>query len=198
MKGNLEILNNIDFCNEISNITNTLIMFPTWSLEQQKVADMILRISNIAYNNTSQDVLPLDDGLYDQLLVLYKNYNPNYQVGAAPILFTEQPQNEFEEQKVMCVCIDEKEMESKLYIEDIWKQHTPITQIRPKTMCFITRDPITKRLINTVHKYPELVGTLDKCKFVLNNDAIEKNVFDKPAVQVLNTASFEKKLAPLA
>ena len=96
-------------------------MFPTWSLEQQKVADMILRISNIAYNNTSQDVLPLDDGLYDQLLVLYKNYNPNYQVGAAPILFTEQPQNEFEEQKVMCVCIDEKEMESKLYIEDIWK-----------------------------------------------------------------------------
>ena len=52
MKGNLEILNNIDFCNEISNITNTLIMFPTWSLEQQKISDIILRISNIAYNNT--------------------------------------------------------------------------------------------------------------------------------------------------
>ena len=35
---------------------------------------MIIMISNILYNNTSIDILPLDDGLYDLLLELYKKY----------------------------------------------------------------------------------------------------------------------------
>lgn len=134
------------------------------------------------YNNTSDEVLPLDDGVYDQLLVRYKEYNPNYQVGAIPVKFKEAATNEVEDMKVMCTYVED--MDSKLYIKDIWKQHTPLSMMRKKTMCFPVREPITKRLINTTHKYPELVGTLDKCKFVLNADAEKAEVLDKPSVQI--------------
>ena len=191
--GNLTPLNNIDICNNISNNAVALIENPyDWDSNLIHLADLILRISNIAYNNTSNSILPLDDGIYDQLLVIYSKYNPNYQIGATPIMFPEQPQNEVIDEKVMCVAVDN--MDKKLFIEDIWKQSTPIREMRPVNMCFLVRDPITKRLINTEHKYPELVGTLDKCKFVLNNDAINVNVFDKPSVQVFERDFIHKCL----
>ena len=181
----MEILNNIELCEHISNNAWALIENPNnWDADLLETADTILRISNIAYNNTSLDVLPLDDGLYDQLLVIYKGYDPNYQVGAYPIHFEEQPQNEIEEKKVMCTIVNKKDMDSNLFMRELWIQNTPLNMTRPKTMCIIARDPITKRLISTQHKYPELVGTLDKCKFVLNEEARQKNVFDKPSVQI--------------
>lgn len=193
--GSLTTVQNLEFCTEISFTAIELLSIPNWTEEQQRIADLILQIGNITYNNTSCDVTPIDDGVYDQLLAIYKTYNRNYQVGAPPIVFDEVPQNEFEEQKVMCTCVDENEIDSKLYAREIWKQHTPISFKRPVNMCFIVRDPISKRLINTTHEYPELVGTLDKCKFVLNNDAIEKGVFDKPSVQVFERDFIHKCLA---
>ena len=190
--GNLNILDNTFTVTDISNIAVHLIDKQIWDTDDVIAADLILRISNIAYNNTSNTILPLDDGVYDQLLVLYSRYNPNYQVGAAPIIFEEKPQNEIVNEKIMCVTVDD--MNKKLFMEDIWKQHTPIREMRPVNMCFLVKDPITKRLINTEHKYPELVGTLDKCKFVLNNDAIIANVFDKPSVQVFERDFIHKCL----
>lgn len=180
--GNAERIRSVEVITAISEIAVELINNPQWNSDQIHIADLILRISNIAYNNTSNTLLPLDDGVYDQLLVLYQKYDPNYQIGATPIIFEEQPQNEITDEKVMCVAVDD--MDKHLYMKDIWKQHTPIGNVRPMNMCFLVKDPITKRLINTEHKYPELVGTLDKCKFVLNNDAIKAEVFDKPSVQI--------------
>lgn len=190
--GNPEPLNNVTVCAEISNIAVNLINNPVWDDDNIYTADIILRISNIAYNNTSSTILPLDDGIYDQLLVIYSKYNPNYQVGATPIIFEERPQNEIINAKVMCVTVSD--MDKKLFIKDIWKQNIPLQEMRPVNMCFLVKDPITKRLINTEHKYPELVGTLDKCKFVLNNDAINANVFDKPSVQVFERDFIHKCL----
>lgn len=190
--GNLNVINDIITNTEISNIAVNLINKQNLDDNDLITANLILRISNITYNNTSAEVLPLDDGIYDQLLVLYSKYDPNYQVGAVPIIFEEQPQNEIVDEKVMCVTVDN--MNKKLFMEDIWKQHTPLLQMRPANMCFLIKDPITKRLINTEHKYPELVGTLDKCKFVLNNDAINANVFDKPSVQIFERDFIHKCL----
>jgi NAD-dependent DNA ligase len=190
--GNPNVLDDTFTMAEISNIAVGLINKQVLDTDDIIVANLILRISNIAYNNTSIDILPLDDGVYDQLLVLYSKYDPDYQVGAVPILFEEQPQNEIIDEKVMCVTVDN--MNDKLFIQDIWKQHTPLREMRPVNMCFLVKDPITKRLINTEHKYPELVGTLDKCKFVLNNDAIEANVFDKLSVQVFERDFIHKCL----
>lgn len=165
-----------------------------WRQLQCECTDLILKISNIAYNNTSLDVLPLDDGIYDQLLESYKKYNPNYQIGSTPIVFEENAGNEFAKSKEMIIGLTNEEIDSKLYINDIYNQFTK-RDPRLKTIGYsIDREPIAKRLINTPHKYPELVGTLDKCKFVLNNDAIEKEVFDKASVQVFERDFIQKHL----
>ena len=105
--GKYDILNDVKACTELSNMAVNLINCPVWTDGMIHLADLILRISNIAYNNTSNTVLPLDDGVYDQLLVLYSKYNPNYQVGATPIMFEEQPQNEITTEKVMCVAVND-------------------------------------------------------------------------------------------
>ena len=195
VNGDVRILTDNEFCNNISGIAYELINHPNWDIEAIDIADTIIRISNIAYNNTSLEVLPLDDGLYDQLLVIYKRYNPNYQVGAVPANFDISPFSKLENEpkKIMCSYIPSDQMESKLYANDIWRQH-PSDFIRYKTLCYTVRDPITKRLINTQHKYPELVGTLDKCKFVLNQDAINKGVFNTPSVQVFERDFIHKCL----
>lgn len=188
--GDLSILNDVKFCTDISYTAMELLNIP-WTEQQIGIADCILRISNIAYNNTSTDVLPLDDGLYDQLLVIYKQYDPNYQVGATPTAILEQAQNEFDS-KIMCSYVSDDDIQSNIYAEHIWKFNN--LNVKPRTMAINTREPITKRLINTEHKYPALVGTLDKCKFVLNNDAQQQGVFDKPSVQVFERDFIHKCL----
>jgi len=190
--GDLSVIDDYKVSASISYTALELIENPNWSKNQIMIADLILRISNIAYNNTSCSINPLDDGVYDRLIVIYQKYDKNYQVGAPPVIFEERPQNEIIDEKVMCVALDD--MDSKMYIRDIWSQHTPLSNVRPKNMCFIDNGPITKRLINTEHKYPELVGTLDKCKFVLNNDAIKADAFNTPSVNVFERDFIHKCL----
>ena len=194
IKGDMSIISSLDFCNRISEITVELLNKSQLDKIDLENIDLIIKISNIAYNNTSLDVLPLDDGLYDQILERYKMYNPNYQIGAQPIIFDEKPQNEFNDKIVICYHMTKEERESKLFINDIldqWNYGDP----RYKHLVYRVQDPITKRIINTKHKYPELVGTLDKCKFVLNNDAIEKDVFDKQSVAVFERDFIQKHIA---
>lgn len=186
--GDNSIISDTKFYNEISEITVHLINNPVWNNDDTKIADLILRISNILYNNSSIEILPLDDGLYDQLLVIYKRYDPNYQVGAYPVFYEEKSQNEIFNKKEMVTLVDR----SKIYTDDIYYQNCYLE--RPVNMVFTIRDPITKRLINTTHKYPELVGTLDKCKFVLNQDARDKDVYDKPSVQIFERDYIHKCL----
>lgn len=193
-KGQIQILNDPVLCTEISNIACDLITYNMWSNLQVHTAEDILKMANIAYNNTSADITLLDDGIYDQLLVIFKKYVPTYQVGSYVTPYREIPQNEIADAKVMCTYIDKKDMDEKLYLRDIWKQHTPINQIALKSILPEDRDPISKRLINTTHKYPELVGTLDKCKFVLNADAVAANVFDKPTIQIFERDYIHKCL----
>lgn len=151
---------------------------------QKQIADLIIRISNVLYNHTSVDVLPLDDGIYDQLVARYNiNEGQPMQVGSIPVQFEESPQNEITQIKQMAHCITIKELQTNIYLEDIWKQNSPYDP-RRRMLCTKVQQPIEKRLINTKHSYPELVGTLDKCKFVLNKDAIDKGVFNKPSVKV--------------
>ena len=186
----------IDFGVMVSQETINLIQRQlNWSQEDIEEADIILHISNILYNNSSVNILPLDDGLYDQLLVAYKRYNPNsYQVGAEPMLLPEAPQQEFEEKKRMYTCITDQEYNSSLYTHDIVDQHTRLNEYRPVEMMYLLQEPITKRLINTKHKYPELVGTLDKCKFVLNAEAADRGAIDNPAVQVFERDFIQKHI----
>jgi len=186
----------IDFGVMVSQETVNLIQRQlNWNQDDIDEANIILHISNILYNNSSVNILPLDDGLYDQLLVAYKRYNPlGYQVGAEPIKLQEIVQPEFEEKRYMYTCITNNELDSKMYTRDILDQHTKLNEYRPVEMMYLVQDPITKRLINTKHKYPELVGTLDKCKFVLNDEAASRGAIDNPAVQVFERDFIQKHI----
>jgi len=167
----------------------------TWSSIDISNVDKILRISNILYNNSTLVVLLLDDGVYDQLIVAYKRYNPNYQVGSDESSgFKDIPNNETLDRVDLYSYIPQSVYDNNMYVQDIANQSIPMNEcIRPIPLYTLIEPPITKRLINTQHKYPELVGTLDKCKFTLNQEAINAGVFDNPSVSV-----FERDfIAPL-
>ena len=182
--GNLNGARNLENQNIMSVLATELIDKNTLNSTEINIADIILRISNIMYNETSDSILPLDDGIYDRLLEKYKIYCPNYQVGATPLeSFQENTQNEFVEKQVMCTYVDDESIDSKLFTRDIKNQTAPIGS-KLQTLCYINREPITKRVINTQHKYPELVGTLDKCKCVLNSQAEELGLLDDPTFKI--------------
>ena len=147
---------------------------------------LLLNICNILYNNTDLDPLPIEDGVYDLLLEKYKRYNPNYQVGAEPIQYTETVGNIVE--STMPTIINPFIHPDPKYTEPIFDQEMfnrpyPTREdmiINP----FIHTDLLSKGLRNTAHNYPELVGTLDKVKFVANYQAEERGLINDPNVQI--------------
>ena len=159
--------------------------------------NQIILISNILYNNTSIDILPLEDGVYDVLLELYKRYNPNYQVGAIPIKFkdSETYRNLSNNTKPSPGIVYYRPEETKdfLFIEDLDKA-PPLSKndFIQNGIIYDTEKRNTTR--DTSHLYPELVGTLDKAKFVTSNEAREREIFDDPNVSVLERDFFAKHI----
>ena len=145
----------------------------------------IIEISNILYNNTNRAVLPLEDGVYDILLETYKRYNPNYKIGAEPILFEDFAKESIDENLMInpIETVDMNKINEGLYPEMFYSKKLQRKDLMVNPI-YVESEYISKRIVETEHKYPELVGTLDKCKFVLNNDAIAKGVFDKSNVAV--------------
>ena len=163
------------------------------SEEEIQTFDSLIRICNILYNMTDLEVLPIEDGVYDILLEYYKKFNPNFQVGSEVINFA--PTNS--ENK-----IEEKINPLKFYSDDEWNKmengffYKDIQKIPELCKKDFNKSPIifnsniTKRKHNTKNNHPELVGTLDKCKFVLMEDAIKAGVDDDPTVKVLERDFF--------
>lgn len=167
----------------INNVTLMLLNKSDLSASEIDIMGDIIHISNIIYNNTDRSILVLEDGVYDLLLQKYKRYNPNYQVGAEPVNIdldvnigtntcgaVQQGVSPF----VKMNPIDKNNM---LFYNDLNK-HCDMTMITYND----SHTKISKRLRNSAHKYPSLVGTLDKAKFVLDSDAIARGVYDNPAV----------------
>lgn len=154
----------------------------------------IIHISNIIYNNTDRSVLVLEDGVYDLLLEKYKRYNPNFQVGAEPIqfkefnnqIYEEIPEGGFKVSPYTKVNIDTSNM---FYYNNL-RTYSDMTMVdMPEN-----RTSVSKRLRNVSHKYPSLVGTLDKVKFTLDNDAIQKGVYNDANVKVFERDFLRKHI----
>lgn len=191
--GDASVLYDIENTARINTNAVYLITNPhNWTEHEITKCDLIIRISNVAYNNTSIDILPLDDGVYDQLLEIYKQYNPNYLVGAPPVIFSEYSDVDVSGNRIMATMISQEDFHDSIFLEQMWKQNTD-RDSRLKTMAYDTT-PITKRLVNKKHSYPQLVGTLDKCKFVLNEQARQAGVFDKSGVAVFERDFIGKHL----
>ena len=153
----------------------------------------LLRICNILYNRTDIEVLPVEDGVYDILLEQYKKFNPSFQVGSDVVNFNTSKSNKnISELTCPIRFLDDEEIKKQedsfffqklmdrgdFKIEDTYK--SPIKFY----------NTISKRTHDTKHNHPELVGTLDKCKFVLMTDAIEKGVENDSNVKVLERDFF--------
>lgn len=154
----------------------------------------ILTISNILYNNTSQNILPLEDGIYDLLIVKYKSITGQDIVGAPPVRFPENISINNQKQELVpgIMYLSDEEcsyIDKMLYHDDIYKNKvfTPRDMLYPGVTYEKT---ISKRLKDTSHNNPELVGTLDKAKFVLMKQAKDKGVEDVPTVHVLERDFF--------
>lgn len=162
------------------------------------IADIknILSISNILYNNTDRNILPLEDGVYDLVLEKYKTIDPNYQVGAEPIYFN--PTEQFVESKLKTVMhkLEQPNTKDFLYVDELTRSPgITKTDMYSVVMKKIDNEElISKRIVNTAHSYPKLVGTLDKCKFVLNKQAQDKGVFNDANVKVLERDFFIKHI----
>ena len=156
----------------------------------------ILSISNILYNNTDRNILPLEDGVYDLVLEKYKTIDPNYQVGAEPIYFN--PTDQFVESKLKTVMhkLEQPNTKDFLYVDELTRSPgITKTDMYSVVMKKIDNEElISKRIVNTAHSYPKLVGTLDKCKFVLNKQAQDKGVFNDANVKVLERDFFIKHI----
>ena len=154
------------------------------SMCQQDLEDMdlIIRISNILYNNTSFDNLPLEDGIYDILFEKCKQYIPNFQVGAEVIKFTgSAPRSQANGKQVIPALINyPKDIDYRVF----QKVFTDTFEDRSQKAFANIHNTVSDRQRTISHKYPKLVGTLDKCKFVLDSQAKEAQVFHSPNVKI--------------
>ena len=162
----------------------------------QMCANIIISISQIVYNNTDRSLLFLDDGVYDLLLEKYKKYNSNFQVGAPVIQFNQDGEASTTKEYVEpMVFLDnpDKFLDESLYWEDLIKK----PDLSPYMFQEIDRNSgrtISKKNVNVPHMYPKLVGSLDKCKFVLDKQAKLKDAYDDENVKIFERDFLAKHL----
>lgn len=165
----------------------------------EELRNLIL-IGNITYNNTDRDLLPIEDGIYDLLVALLNRVYGNSPVGAVPVDF--KPNNVIIEQKekeftspISYYSDDDVNTFNNMLFQEIITAHKKITIADAYTpQVYENAEYISKRLRTTQSEHPELVGTLDKCKYVLNTQARERGVFDDENVTIVERDFFRPLL----
>lgn len=195
--GNSSVIssNNIMIINNIA-----LEIYNTEELDDNSIKCLkeILMICNIVYNRTDMSTSVIDDGFYDLLLEKYKNYDENFQVGSAVVQFKNFIENNVENPRTIAESpimfmdkVERNEIRQEIYETLKTNPDINIHNLSESPVEF-NMDYITKREHNTKHNHPSLVGTLDKCKFVFNQDAINANCFDDSNVKILERDFFQK------
>ena len=178
-KGNLSIMNYKDTIIYISvtalDILKASQLHPMLDAYLIHEMEMIILISNILYNNADANLLPLEDEIYDKLQNVYKQYFPNsYSIGAPVIHFDSSNENIMieEEKKDVIFPFNVPELKRKdMMFGDTFFERSHINYADP-----IEGEVLKKRLREVAHLHPSLAGTLDKCNFVLNQDAYQAGI----------------------
>ena len=160
-------------------------------------AGIIISISQIVYNNTDKSMLFLDDGVYDLLLEKYREYDRNFQVGAPVVRFDMNGEEILKGQFIEAIKRipnADKFKESSLFYDDLSREPMMSYDFYCRPTNLGTGKIINKKNVNVPHMYPKLVGSLDKCKFTLMKEAIEKDVMDDPTVKVFERDFLGKHL----
>lgn len=199
-RGSLELVKrNTDSINNFANLFyNMGREGKALTPEGKEYLSILIRICNILYNCTDMNPLPIEDGVYDIILEYYKKFDPNFQVGSEVITFKSVENDVARKEKInpFIEYSDDhiNKMKNNLFYEDL--------RVNPAYVRYNDFDHyennnaaiIGKRSHNTQHNHPTLVGTLDKCKFVLMKDAIERGVANDSNVKVLERDFFAKHI----
>lgn len=188
------------FIFDINTIASFIIMNTSHNkLDSEKLDDLdnIIQIANLVYENT--DFLVMDDDMYDRLVEIYRGYHKEFPIGAENIEFSA-PKKEmlhrvnksksYRKPKLKYNMLDKEEM---LFYDDLSKEHK-LTSLDCMKQTYDFNNDISKRVKNSEQEYPELVGTLDKCKFVLNKQAVDKGVFNEENVKIFERDFLGKHL----
>lgn len=164
----------------------------------------LIMICNLTYNRTDGLVLPVEDGVYDILNEKYKSIDPHFQVGSAVVQFQSMAEKQLEQEGKQIIQPfvmieqpknnDEISLQFRDEIKSFDNHKYEFRDVFYDKNQYTYDMNISKRTHNTAHNHPELVGTLDKAKYVLNQDAIDKDVFDDPNVSVLERDFFGKHI----
>ncbi len=180
----------------------------TVSTDKKDELKYLIMICNVTYNRTSRDVLPVEDGVYDILVEVYKKMDPHFQVGSAVVQFEDKVQKDLAATGRPTLVQPVRFFDTSVYATDELRSHYKDCILQFENNCYtreelsykpVTLDQeeairISKRSHNTSHNHPDLVGTLDKCKFVLDQDAIDHDVYDDPRVKILERDWFVKHI----
>ena len=167
------------------------------SLDQNDVNDLktLIDIGNVTYNNLDKDLLPIDDSIYDLMIEKYRRYTPDdsYPVGGKPVQFDNNPKeeqvpdwyNEDEREPLMVRMKYEeiKYMDNMMYPELMNNNPCRPESFAPKQILEI--DKADRKMRDTAHNHPTLVGTFDKCKYVLTSQAEEHGVDKNANVRIV-------------
>lgn len=161
----------------------------------QDLVDLIT-IGNITYNYSDSDVLPIDDGMYDLLVVKlqrvdYDKFTPgSIPVDIAKINSTYKAKIDKDDKIIKPFTImsddDKHKLDESLY-PSILNYTKPFDSRSYLYKPFYVDDEsmyINKRIRDVSHNYPQLVGTLEKCKFVLDSQAKELGVYKETNVKI--------------
>lgn len=163
-----------------------------------KLKDLVdlITIGNITYNYSDSDVLPIDDGMYDLLVVKlqridYDKFTPgSVPVDIAKINSTYKAKIDKDDKIVKPFTImaddDRRKLDESLY-SSILNYTKPFDSRSYLYKPFYVDDEsmyINKRIRDVSHNYPQLVGTLEKCKFVLDSQAKELGVYREANVKI--------------
>ena len=166
--------------------------------DKNKLQDLInlITIGNITYNYSDSDVLPIDDGMYDLLVVKLQRIDyDKFTPGAIPVdikkINSQYKAKIDKDDKIIkpFTVMPEEDM-NKLneslypFILNYTKPFDPRSYLYKPFFINDESMHISKRLRDVAHNYPQLVGTLEKCKFVLDSQAKELGVYDEPNVKI--------------
>ena len=177
-----------------------LLNLPRLTFEQLNELKTLICIGNITYNNMDSEP-PIEDGIYDLMIECYRKYDPNnaYPVGAIPVQFTNTDIEVNQSTSIpLFRRLDRTELayERTMLFPNIISDNA-LMQYNPIRFEDSTIDGgkyISKRLHNTSHNHPDLVGTFDKCKFVTNYKADEAGVLNDSNVRIVERDFFQPLL----
>ena len=200
MHGNASVITdeNIKFLNN-----KAMSIYGKADLNQYEIEELkkIIMICNVLYNRTDMTVLPIEDGFYDLLLEKYKVYDEHFQVGSAVVDFRNFIENDLDgnnkiaEEPLIFFAKEQKDETHQAIYDNIIENKGLTREDFYMSPIEFSDSYINKRTHDTEHAHPTLVGTLDKCKFVLNKDAIDAGVFNDPNVKVLERDFFQEHIA---